>query len=493
MLAKIDAQLNKLTMYKVVVYSLQLYVILAFILTVTGQIGVSARGIVVSYVVLMVGCFLTNFGLSKALKVSVNSESGVITALILVLILPPPTTVGLTARILLTGILAIASKFFLKWRGVNLFNPAAIGALIVSVAHILPATWWVGNPAMAIPVIIFGLLILRKIRRFSLFVAFVIAATLTTLYVSIGLGDQSLSSTLHDTFLSGPLLFLGTIMLTEPSTLPVTRYYQVLYGALVGVVFSASIGIGRISSTPQVALIVGNIFTILAVQRFGAQLILKRRTQVGPNLYDLAFALPSGRTLPFTPGQYLEWTLMHPKTDIRGNRRTFSIASSPEDNEVHIGIKSYEPSSSFKKALLALEPGAAIRAGHPAGDFMLPHDPKTPVVMIAGGIGITPFHSMIKHLVDSTEQRDVTLLYLAAKQEEFAYQDTFSAAERLGIKTIYSTERLKPEDLQNLITKDKDQKFYISGPDGLVRAYQKMLLGLGVARRSVKTDHFSGY
>jgi hypothetical protein len=372
MLNKIDALLNRFTMYRVVLYSLVIYIVAAFILTLTGTIGVSATGIALSLLVLLLVTYATNHGLARALNVSTNSESWLITALILVCILPPPTTVSKVAAVALTGVLAMASKFFLKWRGVNLFNPAAIAVFVVSLANIVPATWWIGTPAMAPFTVLFGLLILRKIRRFSLFIAFLAAAAIIAVYVGPILGNDALAGTLKNTFLSGPLIFMGTIMLTEPSTLPVGRLYQVLYGLLVGTVFSSELGVGRLTSTPQVALIVGNIFTIVAVQRFGAQLALKRRTQIGPNLYDFAFSLPTDCDLPFTPGQYLEWTLPHAKADSRGNRRTFSIASSPADSEVHLAIKTYEPSSTYKQALLKLEPGQTIRVAHPAGDFTLP-------------------------------------------------------------------------------------------------------------------------
>jgi ferredoxin-NADP reductase len=100
---------------------------------------------------------------------------------------------------------------------------------------------------------------------------------------------------------------------------------------------------------------------------------------------------------------------------------------------------------------------------------------------------------MIKHLVNVTERRNITLLYLAAKSEEFVYKDTFAAAEKIGVHTIYTTGRLQPADLQKLIGQDQNQRFYISGPDGLVRNYQKMLLAAGVVRRSIRTDHFAGY
>jgi ferredoxin-NADP reductase/Na+-translocating ferredoxin:NAD+ oxidoreductase RnfD subunit len=493
MLSMIDKFLNRITMYKLVLYCLIAYVLLGLILSITSSIGVLPRGIIMSTVVLLIVMYAANRGIAQLLNISVNQESWLISALILVCILPPEVNANGVIKLAITGIIAIASKFFLRWKGVNLFNPAAFAALFVSVAHILPVTWWVGTPAMIPITVVGGLLILRKTRRFSLELAFLIMAIVLACYVDTLLGHQALTTTMHEVLLSSPLLFMGTIMLTEPSTLPSTRLHQMYYGLLVGTVYSSALSAGRFTSSPQAALIIGNIFTIFVVARFGSQLILKQRTELGPHLYDLAFSVPEGQKLSFRPGQYLEWTLPHASPDFRGNRRTFSIASCPSDQEVHIGIKTYELSSSFKKALLSLKPGQTIRASRPAGDFVLPDDPRQSLVLIAGGIGITPFIAMIKDVIANGHQRKITLVYLAASQAEFAYTDIFKEAEKYGVNTHYVTQRLQPDDLNAYIKSEISQQFYISGPDGLVRSYKSMLLKLHVSMTSIHTDYFSGY
>jgi ferredoxin-NADP reductase len=489
----IDRFLNRITMYKLVLFCLVAYVLLGIILSIGGIVGVSTIGILVSIVILLVVMYAANKGISELLGVSVNQESWIISALILVCILPPEVTVSGGIKIAITGIIAIASKFFVRWKGVNLFNPAAFAALVVSVGHILPVTWWVGVPAMIPITIVGGLLILRKCRRFSLEIAFLITAAVLAYYIDTLLGHQAFATTMHEVLLSSPLLFMGTVMLTEPSTLPATRLHQIYYGLLVGTVYSSALSAGRFTSSPQAALIAGNIFTIFVVARFGSQLILKQRTELAPHLYDFAFSVPEGERLHFIPGQYLEWTLPHSPVDFRGNRRTFSIASCPTDSEVHIGIKTYERSSSFKKALLNLKPGQAVRASRPAGDFILPDDARQPLVFIAGGIGITPFLSMIQHVMSLGHQRDITLVYLAADKAEFAYIDVFKDAEKYGVTTKYHVGRLQLDDLKGLITAEAALQFYISGPDGLVRTYKNMLRELHVPVRSIHTDYFSGY
>ena len=94
------------------------------------------------------------------------------------------------------------------------------------------------------------------------------------------------------------------------------------------------------------------------------------------------------RKLAFAPGQYMEWTLGHNEPDSRGNRRYFTLASAPTEDELRVGVKFYQNSSTFKQAMLDMDQNSEIVAAQLAGDFVLPHDPQQKCVFIAGGIGI---------------------------------------------------------------------------------------------------------
>ena len=144
---------------------------------------------------------------------------------------------------------------------------------------------------------------------------------------------------------------------------------------------------------------VGNVFSYVVSPKRRVVLKLKRKSKMAPDIVDFVFK--SSQKLAFQPGQYMEFTLAHPHPDSRGNRRYFTLASSPTEDVVRLGIRFYQQGSSFKKALYRMDGRTKIVAAQIAGDFTLPADPQQKLVFIAGGIGITPFRSMLKYLLDS--------------------------------------------------------------------------------------------
>ncbi|MFA6969752.1 MAG: FAD-dependent oxidoreductase [Candidatus Paceibacterota bacterium] len=169
-------------------------------------------------------------------------------------------------------------------------------------------------------------------------------------------------------------------------------------------------------------------------------------------------------------------------------------------------MKFYEPESSFKRALKAMQVHDTISVSQLAGDFVLPKDTEKKLVFIAGGIGVTPFRGMVQYLIDTEDERPVTLLYSNKTADEIAYRKVFcTAAEVLGMKTVYAlTDEPTPVPGTHsgfidgaLIAREipdyKDCVFYISGPHGMVTAFEKTLREMGVSRFSIKTDYFPGF
>src|SRR5690349_15824858 len=108
-----------------------------------------------------------------------------------------------------------------------------------------------------------------------------------------------------------------------------------------------------------------------------------------------AFRLARPEGFAFAAGQAVNLTLVDPpETDAKGSSRTFSIASGPSESTLQIATRMRD--TAFKRVLGSLAPGAALKIRGPMGKFILPEDPSRPVVLLAGGIGITPFMSMLR-------------------------------------------------------------------------------------------------
>jgi ferredoxin-NADP reductase len=294
-------------------------------------------------------------------------------------------------------------------------------------------------------------------------------------------------------------------MLTEPMTAPPTQNLKGFYALLTGVLFIPQLHIGPIYSTPELALVISNVFSYTVSPKQKVMLKLKRKSKIAANAMEFIFR-PSQR-LSFQPGQYIEVTLAHTKPDSRGNRRFFTIASSPTENNLHLGVRYYRNGSSFKRALYKVDSNSQLIAGQVAGDFTLPRDPRQKLVFIAGGIGITPFRSMLKYLLDNNERRDIVLLYANRSANEIAYQDIIGEAQSiLGVKAFYTLTgtdaiprnwrglvgRIDEDMIEQAVPDYQERTFYLSGPPDMVRAYEHILKQLEVKSTQIKKDFFPG-
>src|SRR3954463_3696921 len=381
-------------------------------------------------------CAITNAIFAKAFGVPANTESVYISALILALIITPLQSTHDLWFLGWSAVLAMASKYIITINRKHLFNPVAFAVALTYLAINQSASWWVGDAAMLPFVLMGGILIVRKIRRFDLVVSFLLAAFATILVLSF-INQAPIIATLQQTLVYSPVLFFAFIILTEPLTTPPARRSRIYYGMLVGVLFAPQFHIGAFYTTPELAILIGNLFGSVVSPKAAFILRLKEKVQLAPDIYDFIF-VPT-RKFAFAPGQYMEWTLGHKQPDSRGNRRYFTLASSPTEDTLRLGVKFYQQASSFKSALLAMDAQSEIVAAQVAGDFVLPDDPQKKCVFIAGGIGITPFRSMITYLLDKHQQRPITMFYANRTASEIVYKDIFERAQReLGMKTIYT-------------------------------------------------------
>lgn len=494
-------------MYKVVLYGLIALSFITFILSLLNLLPFTAIQLSVSLALLINTCLISNFVFSKMFKAYANTESWLITSLILFLIIQPPSilfSLNEYLPIFFASLLAIASKYLLAYRKKHAFNPVAISLVILGVLGYGIGTWWIATPYMFIPVVLVGFLIVRKIRKIQMFLAFFIPALLVMIIFGLAQNFQ-LIDILTQSIFSWPTIFFGTIMLTEPLTTPPRKFEQITYGALVGFIFGTQYNIGPFYSTPELALIFGNIYSYIVSlkQKEFATLIDKK--QIAKDTYEFIFKTP--RKINFLAGQYLEWTLPHKKPDLRGIRRYFTISSSPLEDVIKLGVRFNTPSSSFKKALLNMNSGEKIMTGNLYGDFILKQKGEK-LVFIAGGIGITPFISMLQYLVDTKTSEDIYLFYSCKLMQDVSYKDLFIQAESFGVKTIcvitdenesvpvsndFIHGRLNPEIISKHIPDYKNRIFYISGPNKMVEGYKKILKELKVSKNKIKTDYFPGF
>lgn len=498
----INRILNTITMYRLLVYVLAIYVTLSLIFALTGKLVVSPTHLIISLILLIVAAYVTDRSLARFLGVPTNMESSLITALILFLILQPVSTVMSGVVLVVAGAISSASKFLLAWNGKHIFNPAAFAASVMSLTGLTVTTWWIGSTMFWPVTALLGLVIVYKIRRFPLVLTFGFIAVFLQAFLFVR-AQVDLGEMMKHTLFASPLIFLATVMLTEPATMPPRRNLQMAYGAVVAVLYVMAWRLGPLIIYPEVALLLGNIFAFMVSPKFRVRLHLTEIQRISDRVYNYVFQ--PERTFRFLPGQYMEWTLAGVSYDSRGNRRTFTIASSPTESTVQLGMKYYLPASTYKAAFAELQPGDVVYASQLAGNFTLKGNERKKLVFVAGGIGITPFRSMVKYVTDRQLSVDITLLYAVSDPREFAYVRDLQAAAKVGVTTIpiVSTPGFKqpgvvsgdlsPELIAELVPDYDERIFYISGPQMMVDATKGYLEALHVHLRRIKTDHFSGY
>ena len=168
----IDDFLNNITMYRLMLYFLLILLGLTAVLAFFNKLPFSFISLIFTTVFIVLICWITNKIIAKMLNAPTNLESVYITALILSLIVTPINSLDKIPYLAATGILAISSKYILAIKKKHIFNPAAVGVFLTFLIFKFGASWWIGNQYMLIPVLIGGLLVVRKMQRFSMVVAF---------------------------------------------------------------------------------------------------------------------------------------------------------------------------------------------------------------------------------------------------------------------------------------------------------------------------------
>jgi len=231
---------------------------------------------------------------------------------------------------------------------------------------------------------------------------------------------------------------------------------------------------------------------------------LKGHLAVADGTLAFRFARPEG--FAFRAGQAIRLELLDPPAEPGQSSRTLSLVSAPFEQELEVATRMRD--SAFKRALKALPPGAVAKLSGPLGKFTL-GDTGRPAVFIAGGIGITPFMSMLRQAEHDRSQQRLFLAYSNRRPEDAAYLDELQELTRRNKhfelmatmsdmrKSVRAwsgqTGQIDAAMLRGLVGDLVAPNYYVVGPPGMVNAMQLTLEGAGIAADRIHTEEFYGY
>jgi ferredoxin-NADP reductase len=245
---------------------------------------------------------------------------------------------------------------------------------------------------------------------------------------------------------------------------------------------------------------------------------LRGREEIAAGTSAFHFAKPPG--FRFKPGQAVELLLPDPAGGEAEIGHAFSLVNAPFEDELVIATRMRDSvykralaarmrDSVYKRALAALAPGASARLDGPFGSLTLHKDRTRPAVLVAGGIGITPFMSMLRQLAHDGAGREVVLLYSNRRPEDAAFLDELTAMARSarGFRLVATmtdmahstrpwhgqTGPLDAAAIREAIGGLAAPIAYVAGPPAMVEAMRGALAGAGVDEDDVRSEDFFGY
>lgn len=220
----------------------------------------------------------------------------------------------------------------------------------------------------------------------------------------------------------------------------------------------------------------------------------------------MAFYVEKPEGFEFRAGQFADFTLINPpETDTEGNVRGFSIATAPYEENIVFATRMRD--TAFKRVIKELPIGSEIELDAPYGDFTLHKTESTPAVFIIGGIGVTPVRSMVAQATHDKTAHNITLIHanrtladvpfrtdfegFANENPNFTYVPVLTdepAETWTGERGVVDAEMIKRHvsDLNQPI-------YYLSGPDGMVKAMRQLLVSALVNEDNIRTEEFTGY
>jgi len=231
---------------------------------------------------------------------------------------------------------------------------------------------------------------------------------------------------------------------------------------------------------------------------------IKERKEVASETLLVVFDL-LGKNVEFKPGQFFFVELIDPPhADDKGGRRHFSFVNSPREKGF-ITMATRLRDSAFKKSLAEMPLGSEVVIVDGGGDFTLPDEEEKPLVLVAGGIGITPFISMTRYVMEAGLDYHISLLYSNRDRQSAAFleelEDRAKNNERLELILTMTddpawegeTRKIGGEFISDYVKDPGSNTFFVAGPPAMNEAVLSELVKLGVGKEDVKVSDFAGY
>ncbi|TAH33992.1 hypothetical protein EYC59_04205 [Candidatus Saccharibacteria bacterium] len=213
------------------------------------------------------------------------------------------------------------------------------------------------------------------------------------------------------------------------------------------------------------------------------------REEISPGVWE--YALTPERALDYIPGQYVDVQVLRDFSDLRGRGRIFTLTSVPNEPMLKFALKFPQPGSSYKRELWSLAPGETVKIGDAMGDVVLPKNSETPLIFIAGGLGIASFVSSLRWLESATEKRTVHLFHGRRTAEDNPYSELLARFPFTSKQQVVSPTRILVADILE-VTSPKSL-FFISGSQSFVENFRAELAAQGIGHERVVFDYYDGY
>lgn len=234
---------------------------------------------------------------------------------------------------------------------------------------------------------------------------------------------------------------------------------------------------------------------------------LKERRQETPDVMTFVFNL-NGQPYPYTAGQFAFFELDELRAeDPRGKRRHFTLSSSPTEHGI-VQITTKLRGSGFKETLKNSALGLELDLEDARGRFSLPDKAEAPLVFLGGGVGVTPFRSMLRYAADENLPHHITVLYSAPTPEQLVYRREFESLpqENPNVHIVLTvtqpdqgggwqgeTGRIDAEKISKYVSDIPAAIFYTCGPPPMVQAMEEVLKAMNVPADKIRIERFSGY